>query len=115
MNRRTCSWRHLTNWEECSPRLWGNKASPLGGLEPISANLKTTSGLPVIWKQGMTSHKPTYGDQQVCAYAIVGPNAKVSSYLAGAASSDNTLPRYNVNTFLNSATTRTFPLGSASP
>jgi hypothetical protein len=37
------------------------------------------------------------------------------SYFAGTASSDNTLPRYNVNTFLNSATTRTFPLGSASP
>ena len=37
------------------------------------------------------------------------------SYFASTASSDNTLPRYNVNTFLNSATTRIFPLGSASP
>jgi len=35
-------------------------------------------------------------------------------YLADASSSDKTLPRYNVNTFLNSATTRTFPLISAS-
>jgi hypothetical protein len=39
---------------------------------------------------------------------------RADSYFAGTASSDNTLPRYNVNTFLNSATTRTFPLGSAS-
>jgi hypothetical protein len=37
------------------------------------------------------------------------------SYFASTASSDNTLPRYNVNTFLNSDTTRIFPLGSASP
>src|SRR5258705_10105804 len=37
------------------------------------------------------------------------------SYFASTVSSDKTLPRYNVNTFLNSATTRTFPLGSASP
>jgi hypothetical protein len=36
-------------------------------------------------------------------------------YLADASSLDKTLPRYKVNTFLNSATTRTFPLGSASP
>src|ERR1700678_3021122 len=35
-------------------------------------------------------------------------------YLAEASSSDNALPRYNVNTFLNSATTRTFSLVSAS-
>ena len=37
------------------------------------------------------------------------------AYFASIASWDKTLPRYNVNTFLNSATTRTFPLESASP
>ena len=36
-------------------------------------------------------------------------------YLADASSSDKTPLRYNVSNFLNSATTRTFPLGSASP
>jgi hypothetical protein len=39
---------------------------------------------------------------------------RADSYFASTASSDNTLPRYNVNTFLNSATTRTFSLVSAS-
>jgi hypothetical protein len=43
------------------------------------------------------------------------PVDAADSYFASTASSDNTLPRYNVNTFLNSATTRIFPLGSASP
>ena len=32
----------------------------------------------------------------------------ISSYFAIVASLDKTFPRYNVNTFLNSATTRTF-------
>jgi len=32
----------------------------------------------------ITSCKPAYGDQPVSACAMVGPNAKVSSYLAGA-------------------------------
>jgi hypothetical protein len=36
-------------------------------------------------------------------------------YPADASSSDKTSLRYNVSNFLNSATTRTFPLGSASP
>jgi hypothetical protein len=39
---------------------------------------------------------------------------RAASYFASTVPSDNTLPRYNVNTFLNSATTRTFSLGSAS-
>ena len=36
-------------------------------------------------------------------------------YLADASSSDKTSLRYNVSNFLNSATTRTLPLESASP
>ena len=36
-------------------------------------------------------------------------------YLADASSSDKTPLRYNVSNFLNSATTRTLPLESASP
>jgi len=96
------------------PHLINRIGVPLLSLLPDSFRyLVIQNTLP---KRRLTDkHKPTYGDQPVCAYAMVGPNAKVSSYLAGAASSDNTLPRYNVNTFLNSATTRTFPLGSASP
>jgi hypothetical protein len=45
---------------------------------------------------------------------VIAKQAAAASYFASTASSDNTLPRYNVNTFLNSATTRTFSLGSAS-
>ena len=82
-----------------------------------SHRFRTTSPLTVVPEVGRR-HWPLDRRLPYCrsvrAFRDVGPNAKVWSYLAGAASSDSTLPRYNVNTFLNSATTRAFPLGSAS-
>jgi hypothetical protein len=56
-----------------------------------------------------------YRDQTVCPMQGPQSNAGIWIYLADASSSDKTSLRYNVSNFLNSATTRTLPLKSASP
>jgi hypothetical protein len=57
-----------------------------------------------------------YRDQTVCPHCnCFNQMQEFGLYLADALSSDKTLLRYNVSNFLNSATTRTLPLESASP
>jgi hypothetical protein len=63
----------------------------------------------------VTRMDPSLGFRSSCLRRGRGQSANSSvdaadSYFASTASSDNMLPRYNVNTFLNSTTTRTFPL-----
>jgi hypothetical protein len=87
--------------------------------------LKDEKGARTAYACGLDEAKARFfGDSLAVVYGgehAVGkdksqPNIKVAdSYFASTAPSDKTLPRYNVNTFLNSATTGTFPLESASP
>jgi hypothetical protein len=77
----------------------------------------------------MRSNSPSLADSIICPSANDGQQheamkvipdlweVKPASPLYGCCNlrqvkSDKTLPRYNVNTLLNSATTRTFPLGA---
>ena len=83
--------------------------------------LRGEESLWVLRNPPVRSHRisgSVIGRQSRSKTAVWVANSSVDaadSYFASTACSDNTLPRYNVNTFLNSATTRTFPLESASP
>ena len=76
----------------------------------------------VNWPVGITRDLAGLGEhlplsRRNCVPPCNGCNQlkELGLYLAAVSSSDKTPLRYNVSNFLNSATTRIFPLGSASP
>ena len=94
--------------------------STLSGHLYIATTVRRSDSINLRWGSPVRSHRisgSVIGRQSRSETAVWVANSSVDaadSYFASTACSDNTLPRYNVNTFLNSATTRTFSLGSAS-
>src|SRR5580658_4331376 len=87
-----------------------NRQCARGGLDECFALLASTE----IWA-GLGERLSAI-ETKLCA-PCKGRNQmqEFGLYLADASSSDKTSLRYNVSNFLNSATTRTLPLESASP
>ena len=70
---------------------------------------------PEVGRYILSSDSPCWAPTDIQSGLVANPQYTLAdSYLARTASPDKMLPRYNVNTFLNSATTRAFPFGSAS-
>jgi hypothetical protein len=86
----------------------------------VATTVRRSESINLRWGSPVRSHRisgSVIGRQSRSETAVWLANSSVDaadSYFASTACSDNTLRRYNVNTFLNSATTRTFSLGSAS-